>query len=351
MVPNMLEALEAIDHVGEVARLFLVLARWGKPRMEEQALLAACKRTAGLATRYPRPAPAIAIATAAGLISRSRGAVFITDRGGRFASQGTPGAIDLTQPQAMLLLGALLDNTNVERAIASLVSNFQLVHGQLHARKNSIQPATTQVLVCRLLQQLGAISASGDYYVISKAFDALLAHLIIQAAKLTQAELLRRLELQRQRGDLAEQKALEIEKSRLADIGRPDLAARVERVSPHDVSAGYDIRSFEKNERPRLVEVKSSVGSQITFEWSVGERATATKHGEAYFIYFVPFSFNLPELTSPVVLLKNPIELIRSGRLAETPSNFHVTEPHSLGTASPKPRSSPVSPSTTYVYR
>lgn len=149
-------------------------------------------------------------------------------------------------------------------------------------------------------------------------------HLIIRAAKLTQAELLRRLELQRQRGDLAEQKALEIEKRRLADLGRPDLAARVERISPHDVSAGYDIRSFEKNETPRLVEVKSSVGSQITFEWSVGERATATKHGDAYFIYFVPFSFTLPDLTSPVVLLKNPIELIHSGRLLETPSSFHV---------------------------
>lgn len=347
----MLEALEAIGHPGEVARLFLVLTRWGKPRMEEQALLAGCKRTAGLATRYPRPAPAIAIATAAGLISLSRGAVSLTDRGRRFASQGTPGTIDLTQPQAMLLLGAMLDNTTVEHAIASLVSNFQLVHGQLHARKNSIQPAATQLLFCRLLQQLGAISASGDYYVISKAFDDLLAHLIIQTAKLTQAELLQRLERQRARGELAEQKVLAIEKGRLTALKRPDLAAKVERISIDDVSAGYDIKSFEKNERPRLIEVKSSVGSQIAFDWSAGERATAAKQGGAYCVYFVPFSFTLPDLAAPVAILRNPIELIRSGCLVEAPRSFLVTEaPAPVGTTT-RTRQRPADPPVIYVYR
>jgi hypothetical protein len=347
----MLQALEAIEHVGEIARLFLVLGTWGKPRMEEQALLEGCKRTAGLSTRYPRPGPAITIAVSAGLLTCTKGTVALTERGRKFASQGTLGSLELTQAQAKTLLAAVLDQAAIEPAAASFLSNFQQVRGQLVARRSSIQAPATQLLLCRLLQQLGALSVTGDYYVIARAFDALLAQLIIRAAKLTQAELLRRLELQRQRGDLAEQKALEIEKTRLADLGRPDLAARVERISPHDVSAGYDIRSFEKNERPRLVEVKSSVGSQITFEWSVGERATATKHGDAYYIYFVPFSFTLPELTSPVVLLKNPVDLIRSGGLVETPSSFRVTEPHLLGAVLPKQRPPRDNQQTTYVYR
>jgi hypothetical protein len=347
----MLEALEAIEHVGEVARLFLVLARWGKPRMEKQALLEGCKRTAGLSSRYPRPAPAISIAVSAGLLTCTSGTVAITERGRTFASKGVPGSLDLTQAQAKILLGAILDQAIIARAAGSLLSSFQSVRGQLVARKNSIPPGTSQLVSCRVLQQLGAITVAGEYYVVSRVFDPLLASIIVRTAKLTQAELLRRLELQRQRGDLAEQKALEVERGRLTRLGRLDLAARAERISPHDVSAGYDIRSFEKNERPRFVEVKSSVGSQITFEWSVGERATATRHGDSYFIYFVPFSFTLPELASPVVLLKNPIELIRSGRLVETPSSFYVTEPHSGGTPSPKSHSSPASPSTAYTYR
>jgi hypothetical protein len=251
----------------------------------------------------------------------------------------------------MLLLGAILDNSIVERAIASLVSNFQLVHGQLHARKNSIQPASTQLLFCRLLQQLGAISVNGDYYVISEAFDDLLAHLIIQTAKLSQSELLERLERQRVRGELAEQKVLAIEKDRLTALKRPDLAAKVERISIDDVSAGYDIKSFEKNDRPRLIEVKSSVGSQIAFEWSAGERAVAAKQGDAYFVYFVPLSFTLPNLAAPVAILRNPIELIRSGSLVETPRSFLVTEaPPSAGTLT-KTRPRPADSLATYVYR
>ncbi len=346
----MLQALEAIEHLGEVVRLFLVLTSHNKSRMEEQALIDACKRTAGLATRYPRPSPALAIATATGLLSRTRESVRITSRGQKFASQGIPGILDLTQPQAKLLLAAMLDDASVHHTIASLVSHFQLVHGKLQARKSSVQGAHTNLLLCRLLQQLGAISSSGDYYVIAKPFDDLLSHLIIAAAKLTQAELFQRLESQRQRGDLAEQKVEEIERTRLQSLGRPDLAARVERISLQDVSAGYDINSFEKNDNPRLIEVKSSVGSQINFEWSTGERAAAAEHGDAYYIYFVPFSFTLPELISPVALLKNPVKLLRTGRLAERPSSFHVTESLAKGTPPSKGHPSPPPETVTYVY-
>jgi hypothetical protein len=198
------------------------------------------------------------------------------------------------------------------------------------------------LLLCRLLQQLGAISVSGDYYIIFRPFENLLAHLVIRTAKLTQAELLQRLERQRVRGELAEQKVLAIEKDRLTALKRPDLAAKVERISIDDVSAGYDIKSFEKNECPRLIEVKSSVGSQITFEWSAGERATAAKQGDCYCVYFVPFSFTLPDLAAPVVILRNPTELIRSGCLVETPRSFLVTEvPVPIDTARrtrPRPR-------------
>jgi Domain of unknown function (DUF3883) len=193
------------------------------------------------------------------------------------------------------------------------------------------------------------MTSAAAYYVITRAFDDLLAHLVIRFAKLTQAELLARLELQRERGELAEQKVMELERDRLAALNRSDLAARVERISTQNVSAGNDIRSFEKTERPRLIEVKSSVGSQISFEWSVGERAAASKHGDAYYIYFVPFSFALPELTAPVVLLRNPIALIQSGRLVETPNGFQVTEVPATSPA--KQHSAPGSPATTCLYR
>ena len=328
----MLEAFEAIEHLGEIARLFLVLAHKGQSRIEENALIEGCKRTACLSTRYPRPKPAIILAMFAGLLTSAGGVICITERGRMFASKSAAATLDLSHEQGKLLLGAFLDDPAVERVLSTLLGSFQLVRGQLVARKNSLAPVTTQFLFCRLLQQVGAITASGDYFVITRSFDDLLGHLVIRTAKLTQEELLHQLDRQRQRGELAEKKVFEIEKNRLVALKRLDLAAKVERISLHDVSAGYDIRSYEKNTKPRFIEVKSSVGSQVLFEWSANERGKAAKEGDAYFVYFVPFSFSLPDLSSPVVIIKNPVSFIKSGALHETSSSYTVREtPSSSG--------------------
>ena len=92
------------------------------------------------------------------------------------------------------------------------------------------------------------------------------------------------------------------------------------------MSAGYDIRSYEKNGQPRLIEVKSSVGSHVQFEWSANERERAVTEGDRYFLYFVPFAFTLPDLSAPIVIIKNPVSLIKSGVLDETPSGYIVRE-------------------------
>ena len=326
MRPDMLEALGAVEHLGEIARLFLIFNRMGQAQMEERAVIERCKCTAALATRYPRPKPAIALAISAGLIASERGVLAVTERGQKFASKGSAASLYLSHDQGKLLLGAFLDDLEVERNVAKLLRQFQSVRGQLVARKNSIEPTTTQLLFCRLLQQAGALTVSGDYYALTPSFGDVLGHLAIRGAKLTQAELLGQLERQRQRGDLAEQKALEIEIRRLLDLGRSDLAAKVVRLSLDDVSAGYDIRSYEKNGQPRFIEVKSSVGSQVQFEWSDNERERATREGDTYFVYFVPFSFTLPDLSAPIIIIKNPLSFIKSGALHETPSTYLVRE-------------------------
>jgi hypothetical protein len=137
-----------------------------------------------------------------------------------------------------------------------------------------------------------------------------------------------RLERQRERGQLAEEKVVELEQLRLSSANRADLAAKVQRISINDVSAGFDVKSFEIDESPRYIEVKSSVGSQIVFEWSQGERAKARREGASFYIYFVPFSFSLPTLTSPIVTIKNPVAQISTGALIELPSNYKVMENH-----------------------
>lgn len=326
MQPNTLAILDAIEHLGEIARLFLVLGRRGLQQTEEAALLEACKRTAGLSTRYPRPKAALAFAIRFGLLSSKQGVVRLTERGRLFFSKGEKLSLNLSVEQSKLLLGSLLDDLLVEEKVKTLFNHFQLIKGELAARKNGLLASQDLHLFCRVLQQIGVLKSVGDYFVLAKSFDPIVESLIICSARLSQQELLNRLERQRKRGELAEEFVLKLERKRLLTHGCPALAARVERVSIQDSGAGYDIKSFEKNGNLRFVEVKSSVGGQIIFEWSEGERLTAKREQGAYYVYFVPFSFAVPNLDIPVVLIKNPIARIEQGMLVEFSSSYKVAE-------------------------
>src|SRR6266436_3048022 len=110
MPKNTLAALESIEHLGEVARLIFVFTRRGLQRMEEPALVDACKRTAGLSGRYPRPKPALALALNLGLLQLHNNFVTLTDTGRTFSSTGNNFGLELSQGQNQLLLGALLDD-------------------------------------------------------------------------------------------------------------------------------------------------------------------------------------------------------------------------------------------------
>ena len=320
----MLEVLEAIDHLGEISRLFLILRKQVGFRMEENALTEACQRTAGLSSRYPRPKPALILAVALGLLNLHKGVVTATERGHQFCENGIINHVDFFLAQGQLLLGALLDDAIVESELKTFLRSFQVVHGELIVRKSAILSTADQQLICRLLQQLQALKSVGDYYSINPLFEALLDRLILRASRLSEKELLARLERQRKRGQLAEEKVIEQEKERLCLLKRADLAAKVERISIENVSAGYDIKSFEKNGRIRFIEVKSSVGSKVAFEWSTGEREKAEKEGETYYIYFVPLSFTLPRLAAPIVIIHNPFLLIKKGHLLESPCSYRV---------------------------
>jgi hypothetical protein len=321
-----LEALESVEHLGEISRLFFVLRRHNRSRMEQQALVTKCKATAGLSTQYPRPKPALALAIGAGLMRTDGKEIAVTPRGRLFVSVGDVSTLRISEAQGKLLLASFLDDPMIEIALKMLLTNFQMVRGRLVARKSSLSTSLPQTLSCRALQQLGAIVTAGDYYVIQPSFEGLLNGIAIQASRFTQAELLRRLERQRVRADLAEEAVLKLEKRRLVSAKRTDLAAKVERLSLDDVSAGYDIRSFEVDETPRLIEVKSSVGARVSFEWSLGERRKAQLESTAYFIYFVPHSYGLPTLISPLVMIQDPLSLVDAGDLIETASHFSVRE-------------------------
>lgn len=112
-------------------------------------------------------------------------------------------------------------------------------------------------------------------------------------------------------GKAGEALIIDFERRRLAEVERRDLAGKVRWVSQEDGDgAGYDILSFDRAGRERLIEVKTTRGAWKTpFFLTGNERSFAEERPEAFRLYRVyeygesPRFFKLrPPLESAVML-------------------------------------------------
>ena len=102
-----------------------------------------------------------------------------------------------------------------------------------------------------------------------------------QAIASTRDEMTRRIRLaeERERVGLAgEQHVLEVERAKLRDAGRDDLAKRVTHVACDDSASGYDIRSFDPSGNERHIEVKTT---RLTQQNDPGFFITANEYSVA----------------------------------------------------------------------
>lgn len=91
-------------------------------------------------------------------------------------------------------------------------------------------------------------------------------------------------------GNIAEERVFEEEKKRLIKAGKSNLASDVEWTSRKNMSAGYDIRSFEVDGKTKYIEVKAASGNlnQLSFILSDPE-FQKSRELPNYFIYCVLF--------------------------------------------------------------
>jgi hypothetical protein len=222
-----------------------------------------------------------------------------------------------------MLLGLFLDNAETRLVLNSAIRSFYGTPSGLRAKLHELRSDVNLMRAVRLLQQLGfAVYRGAELFLDEDLCQDAISGVITLSASLGEDDLWERLERQRERARLIEDKVVEWERNRLNGIGEPALAEAVVRVSSENVAAGYDIESFNKDGTPRLIEVKSSTGSRVRFFWSFNERSVAARNRTSYWIYFVPFA-DLDELN--VIPFSDPIKLIQSGSWVEEATSFEVT--------------------------
>ena len=91
-------------------------------------------------------------------------------------------------------------------------------------------------------------------------------------------------------GRKAELQVIEYERQRLSLF--PELVGRIEHIADLDITAGYDVKSFEDTQHedpiPRLIEVKAVSPWDYRFNWTRNEIETSKAYQQSYYLYLVP---------------------------------------------------------------
>ena len=138
-------------------------------------------------------------------------------------------------------------------------------------------------------------------YYVKQALIKRVTPLLQAKRKITQEELLLQVEQERLQGESGELFVMEFEKKRLRQ--RTDLEL-IKQISLYDVSAGYDIVSFNdetSSNLDRLIEVKTFSGKPH-FHWSSNESSIAKLKHANYYLYLVSYEEMNNDGYSPIII-------------------------------------------------
>lgn len=176
--------------------------------------------------------------------------------------------------------------------------------------KNEMLPLSFSAIRNTLMNQGFFIShknQQGLRFYISETYESLIAqHCTLQRKQLSLAELKKQLEKNNDAGEHAELFVMNYERKRL---GKP-LGEKIKRISEVDVTAGYDIVSFDTEFSTcpdRFIEVKAI--SNSGFYWSKNEYEIAQLKGDTYFLYLVDLGKVTQHDYTPQII-KNPAKII-----------------------------------------
>lgn len=156
------------------------------------------------------------------------------------------------------------------------------------------------------------------YFYLEEEYTNIIAiYLKKQKKKLSLEQLKRKLEKNAIVGELAEQFVLDFERKRLPD----DMRNKIRIISDIDVTAGYDIVSYETSsstEIDRFIEVKA-VNQEMKFYWSENEYEVAKLKGIRYYIYLVDLANINKENYEPMIICNPANSIMKSANwLVET---------------------------------
>jgi hypothetical protein len=183
--------------------------------------------------------------------------------------------------------------------VKEYLNNFVNINGSYSFKPDAIYNNATSHLRNFLIYAKKIIYENNEYKVVDNKILELFLKKEYSPKKLEKD-----LKDKKQLGDDAEILIFKKEQEKANQIN-PSL--KVDHVALRDVSAGYDIQSFEKQDdrvEKIYIEVKAVSKSNYKFHLSVKEKQTANKLKNKYFIYLLPVDKSNPDKFDYNQLLK-----------------------------------------------
>lgn len=183
--------------------------------------------------------------------------------------------------------------------VKEYLNNFINVNGTYSFKPDAIYNNATSHLRNFLIYAKKIVYENSEYKVIDNRILELFLKNEYSPKKLEKD-----LKDKKQLGDQAELLIFKKEQEKVNQIN-PSL--KVDHIALRDVSAGYDIQSFEKQDdriEKIYIEVKAVSKSNYKFHLSIKERQTANKLKDKYYIYLLPVDKSNPEKFDYDQLLK-----------------------------------------------
>lgn len=264
-----------------------------------------------------KPKPCILFFREIGLIRLNDTIITRTQLGGEIAKKDIE---QFVRKVAELTLNYLLDNEYVELdSISYDIDSARCIV------KRSAFPLTVAVMRNFLIDAGMLVDRSPAFYELNSTYELFFENSVKVRKKVLSLEKLKDIQLaQEMQGRQAEEYVVDFEKRRLE--GHMNIE-EVKQISDFDVSAGFDIVSFESIESEnidRFIEVKSFHKSPHFF-WSANEYAEAQLRGIHYYIYLVDMDHYLEKDYVPIIICNPSEKIMKESEWLVKPASYEIT--------------------------
>jgi len=257
----------------------------------------------------------------------------LTILGEEFITLNKNSQYEVTKEQEEFISKRIIFEGPWKHQIKSLLDNFSPNYSKLTYELSLIDNPLPKSFYATiyLLKRLNILNEEEGIYFVNPKYVVLVKELTLEKDGLSEDKLEESLKQSKKISILAEDAILKYEKKRLKLLQCDAEAEIVRRISTLNVSAGYDIESFDGRkdffDYDRFIEVKASQKDNIYFYWSINEYNIAKKKSDRYWIYFIP-NFkgnNLKEVTP--IMIQNPVKKIRkANQFRVSISNYRIEQ-------------------------